>query len=455
MAQKYNPLLKFGFQETGGGGDVDEKIAALQNAVNALQENLNTLKNSKITKVTASSQLAELTDGEIFEWQTTTTQLFTQGYFYKKNGNNYTRVDLQPQYNLPIAAAETLGGVKVGSGLNIDDSGVLSVTGEDSLKVPRCFTQAQINALTDNDIFEWQGNTTADLVNGYFYKKYSPQPQTVHCCRLYENVPFINGSYGAGDYLFKEKKTYTQNIHLLNVTTSLSSSNHYFCITLGEGISEVGVGTIFCKESQTLETFHYTIVTSISEVGGEKMYECDDGTTFSIVSNSDRYGNDVYLYTLNNVTITMLQNEAWNPVVALGMYNNMPYPILFAPWQRSDYYIEGYIGLFTDVVITPLNFVSVDTQAIPQLQLFITWQSVGVTGLSVELCNYLFSSVIDHNLLDKPFVAYFRPGNKGFCVGLCYIQNQMWYGSLLISTLSLLSRVVWSGSETPTITSLL
>lgn len=177
MPLKYNPLLKIGLENTGNGsGDIDERIAALQNAVNALQESLNTLKNSKITKVTASSQLAELTDGEIFEWQAASTADFTQGYFYKKNGNNYPRVDLQPNYSLPIAAANLLGGVKVGSGLDIDESGILSVAAGDNLKVPRCFTQAQINTLSANDIFQWQGDTTAELVKGYFYKKNYPLP---------------------------------------------------------------------------------------------------------------------------------------------------------------------------------------------------------------------------------------------------------------------------------------
>lgn len=173
----YNPLLKRNIQYLGGdSGDVDAKIAALQNAINDLQSRLNDLKNTKITKVTAAAQLSDLTNGEIFEWQTTTTQQFTQGYFYQKNGNNYTRVDLQPQYNLPIAAADTLGGVKVGSGLDIDESGILSVAAGDNLKVPRCFTQAQINTLADNDIFQWQGDTTAELVKGYFYKKNYPLP---------------------------------------------------------------------------------------------------------------------------------------------------------------------------------------------------------------------------------------------------------------------------------------
>lgn len=89
MAQKYNPLLKFGFQETGGGGEA-EQIAALQEAVSVLQEQaatlqteLNTLKGNKITKCFSESDFAALEQNEIFEWQGETGNGLQNGFFYK------------------------------------------------------------------------------------------------------------------------------------------------------------------------------------------------------------------------------------------------------------------------------------------------------------------------------------------------------------------------------------
>lgn len=94
MAQKYYPLLKFGFQETGGGGEA-EQIAALQESVSVLQQQaamlqtaLNTLKGNKITKCFTAAELENLENNEIFEWQGVTTTIdgtqFVNGYFYKK-----------------------------------------------------------------------------------------------------------------------------------------------------------------------------------------------------------------------------------------------------------------------------------------------------------------------------------------------------------------------------------
>ncbi len=89
MPYEYNPLLKDGLQKvSNGGGDIDERIAALQNAINELQSRLNDLKGLKITKVTATSQLSEIENNEIFEWQAETQTVdgvdYVNGYFYKK-----------------------------------------------------------------------------------------------------------------------------------------------------------------------------------------------------------------------------------------------------------------------------------------------------------------------------------------------------------------------------------
>lgn len=84
MPYEYNPLLKDGLQKvSNGGGDVDEKIAALQNAINAIQENINALKDNKITKCFSDNDLQNVEFGEIIEWQGDTNVNFENGYFYK------------------------------------------------------------------------------------------------------------------------------------------------------------------------------------------------------------------------------------------------------------------------------------------------------------------------------------------------------------------------------------
>lgn len=188
MAFKYNPLLKECLQKSADIESIQAEIDALQNAINTLQNNLNALKNSKITKVTSAAQLSELTDGEIFEWQAATTQDFTQGYFYKVSNGTYTRTDAQPNYTLPTAAANTLGGVKVGNGLSIDNAGVLSVSGGTNNKVAKCTSTADFANIATDEIFQWQGETTTDFVNGYFYKK-TTDSHVIPAGANYMNIP--------------------------------------------------------------------------------------------------------------------------------------------------------------------------------------------------------------------------------------------------------------------------
>ena len=78
---KYYPLLKKGFQELADTGSIEADIALLQNDVSALQQ-------QKITKVTDATQLADIADNEIFQWQTDDQTIYgtsyKNGYFYKK-----------------------------------------------------------------------------------------------------------------------------------------------------------------------------------------------------------------------------------------------------------------------------------------------------------------------------------------------------------------------------------
>lgn len=366
----FNPLLKRNLQYLGGdSGDVDAKIAALQNAINDLQSRLNDLKNTKITKVTAAAQLSDLTNGEIFEWQTTTTQQFTQGYFYQKNGNNYTRVDLQPQYNLPIAAADTLGGVKVGSGLDIDESGKLSVAAGDNLKVPRCFTQAQINNLSANDIFQWQGDTNSDFINGYFYKKvveHNIGDLYLHVATNH-NVSIYNGgsySLNIGDYYNDSGATplYNSTINTAVYSNSSGANCQFIFISNDEqSWSDVAVGdwVLFNNSEQNLGKstvfqwvnnglFYIAQLSEITRDGFGDISSFKIGTSsFTWVSRYGRitnYANSIPV-NINGVQTNVFYNDENNAALVFApMANGKFAPVMiFETMAELETPIMGYV----------------------------------------------------------------------------------------------------------------
>ena len=72
-------------------------------------------------------------------------------------GSTYTI----PEYNLPIASASTLGGVKIGTGLSINSTtGVLSATGLDYDEVDPVFVASAAASITTTDISNWNSKTS-------------------------------------------------------------------------------------------------------------------------------------------------------------------------------------------------------------------------------------------------------------------------------------------------------
>lgn len=60
------------------------------------------------------------------------------------SGSYYDLVDAPSQYQLPIAGVSQLGGVKIGSGINVDDTGTISVTLDGSAADLSAFTNISI-----------------------------------------------------------------------------------------------------------------------------------------------------------------------------------------------------------------------------------------------------------------------------------------------------------------------
>lgn len=74
-------------------------------------------------------------------------------------GSTYTI----PEYELPIASASTLGGIKVGTGLTINSTtGVLSATGASFDETDPIFTASPAAGITQNDIDSWDAKVSDD-----------------------------------------------------------------------------------------------------------------------------------------------------------------------------------------------------------------------------------------------------------------------------------------------------
>ena len=87
-----------------------------------------------IGKVTTMPTASSTNRGEVVQYMGTTTQDYTNGYFYECVGDgqdpetfSWVQKDVQPgsSYELPIASASTLGGIKKGDNIDIDVNGVL------------------------------------------------------------------------------------------------------------------------------------------------------------------------------------------------------------------------------------------------------------------------------------------------------------------------------------------
>lgn len=318
---KYNPLLKRNLQEISDPFDPS-----------AIQAEIDALKITKITKVTAATELTEITDGDIFQWQAASTQQFTQGYFYKKlNNNAYTRVNLQPNYTLPTAAADVLGGVKVGAGLNIDNNGVLSAAAVDSLKIPRCFSQQQINALTDGDIFEWQGETTSDYEQGYFYKKSSNTITFVHTgdLFLYNTVSYLRGNYSITPGYYIGVVWTTENVTGYWINRNSDRTRYYFSFLP----AVVGQQALVTNESDGFGDFiEYVTVTAVDPTYGNPT-AYSDGVSVSF--NRDTPMSSAKFYQFKNTVTNQL---AW-----------------FAVFQNGNYYYNYACAIIDNGIIYPIG----------------------------------------------------------------------------------------------------
>ena len=140
--------------DTKGGVKIGSNLSMTGEVLSAdvSQTDVNTRLKKVSTMPTASADNL----GDIVIYTGATDATYTNGYAYKcvSDGGDpatysWTASPVQADYNLPAASASTLGGVKIGAGLEIDNNGVLSSTG---IKVLESATYCATALITNNKI---------------------------------------------------------------------------------------------------------------------------------------------------------------------------------------------------------------------------------------------------------------------------------------------------------------
>ena len=80
--------------------------------------------NTRLKTVTTMPVSAD--NGAVRLYVGNTTNTYIQGHIYQYDYTNTTWVDITPTTPLPVASSSVLGGIKVGSDLDIDANGVLT-----------------------------------------------------------------------------------------------------------------------------------------------------------------------------------------------------------------------------------------------------------------------------------------------------------------------------------------
>lgn len=172
----FNPLIKKGFQELNDESSIQAAIDALQENVNTLQHALNALKSNKITKVTTAAELSEIEVNEIFEWQADNATIdgvnFVKGYFYQASsatGSVTPPVDmLQFSNAFPLNAEYVLGDYNFTFGNyykiqayanNVSTITIYDYTDTNSVYRYHCLAPINVNDAVGKIVFDRQLNT--------------------------------------------------------------------------------------------------------------------------------------------------------------------------------------------------------------------------------------------------------------------------------------------------------
>ena len=428
MATKteYNPLLKKGFQDINDTSAIETEISNLQrditaaqelittlqslletlqgnvttvqNNVTTLQGNVTTVQNNvttlqtstaklqanKITKCASSAKLADLTDGEIFQWQAADTADFKNGYFY--------------------AVAKTE--LPVGSSYYQYPSGQQTI-----IQNGYNFAPGNYYVISEPDV---EGSNFSD------YRLYQ-----------YRNTEYYvvltsNQTLAVGDTVWDEANKLSFTV------TAIDGSN----VTLSNGAT-------FSKDSSTGSSF--TSIYNCKNAAGEDFTIIQTGVGKMVVHYT--LSNNIFTL-LDFFTVGFLflwETTSPTSISAYTQTDTQPqYTLLPATSTQLGGVMVGDGLSIADGVLSGLRNIANTEQGDVQIdtnlkvvgsiaQFSVSWTDIGVatSGFTAAFIDALLN-YIHTNFSNKQFIGLIKPNNVRSAIGNCYAQNNNYYTTMLI-----------------------
>lgn len=394
MPLKYNPLLSIGLEDAGNGGS-SEEIAALQQAVTNLQQQatillnaVNALKGNKITKCFVAADLANLENGEIFEWQGVDSTIdgvaFNNGYFYKVSKND-----------LPVGSYyyEYVSGQPT-----IHENGYI-------------FAPGNYYVINNPDI------DSSDFDTYRIYKYTNTQ---------YYAVSKVSSSLSVGQTIWDEANNISLNVTAIDGSLVTLSNGATFNSGGSTGGSFTQISN--CKNADGMD---FTII----ETGLRK-----------IVVHYSLQNNIFTLLDFFTVPFLFLsQTSTPTSITAYTQTNTQPQYILLpaTSTQLGGVIVGDGLSIADGILSGLLNIVNTDQGDIQIntnlkvvgsiAQFFVNWTDLGVetSGFTATFIDALLN-YIHINFLNKQFVGLVKPNNVRSTLGYCYSQNNKFYSTMLI-----------------------
>lgn len=239
-------------------------------------------------------------------------------------------------------------------------------------KITKCLTAAELDDVTEGEIFEWQGADTSDpaeLVNGYFYKKHF-LPATQQVLILYRPYDYIGGSYLADTYYYQN----SENPNLTEHYATRSLDNKDILWISNESAPNIG-DIVTVGSFDTDQTFVTIVNREIVDL--HFVYTDSNGDTWTIIDTV--YGRQItynYYENQQGVTINVNWNNFFDYMGFVCFDNGKPYLVKWTTY--------GETGAKFDTVINPegsATYTQTDTQ--PRLE-NIANGSGGVVNITTD-----------------------------------------------------------------------
>lgn len=298
--------------------------------------------------------------------RSTTNKLITYRVILLADGSLADKGAKSTSLDLPKASSSTLGGVKVGSGLTIDNNGVLSVSGG-TAGGP---TVINLDALTQQelaDLYEQlSGETSASTVNeNYIFLKSFSQ---VHGGN---KVPFAVQFMGYFSYKIRFSYCKVDNGHsgeiwLLTVDVK---DNGDMEVSMAPNYTFPGLQRLQLLNSRDYIKYDFTTSTFSTNMEGDTMFTgdtCSGAWVFNTDRNQNAFiGAYVPEYVLR-ITDTDVENrKLMNPVVS---YDTLSTPVMLTDSGGTERPF-GYIFYFDYGKYTLSMYVDWDQQRYARLSI--------------------------------------------------------------------------------------